>query len=114
MLSAASPRSDHTPGEGAAGRIAPLGRTRDVDPNSLGASEARNSNSHAKMASSFATSFITAQTRRKGMMEQQHTSIALEQMAVQELTSRMPGELLRPVHPASAQALRAYKPPTDT
>jgi hypothetical protein len=44
------------------------------------------------MASEFATSFETAQTRRKGMMEQQHTSIALEETAVQELASRMRGE----------------------
>src|SRR5260370_10070911 len=60
------------------------------------------------MASEFATSFETAQTRRKGMMEQQHTSIALEETAVQELASRMRGELLRPGDAYYEQALRVY------
>src|SRR6266478_2126607 len=58
------------------------------------------------MASEFATSFETAQTRRKGMMEQQHTSIALEETAVQELASRMRGALLRPGDADYEQALR--------
>src|SRR2546430_5167261 len=54
------------------------------------------------------TVYLTAQTRRKGMMEQQHTSIALEETAVQELVSRMRGALLRPGDAGYEQALRVY------
>ena len=41
-------------------------------------------------------------------MEQQHTSIALEETVVQELVSRMRGELLRPGDVGYEQALRVY------
>src|SRR3954451_16276875 len=46
--------------------------------------------------------------KRKGMMEQQYTSIALEETAVQELVSRMRGELLRPGDVGYEKALRVY------
>src|SRR5437588_3937612 len=42
------------------------------------------------------------------MMEQQHTSIALEETVVQELVSRMRGELLRPNDAGYEQAIRVY------
>src|SRR5436190_17508110 len=42
------------------------------------------------------------------MMEQQHTSIALEETVVQELVSRMRGELLRPSDAGYEQAIQVY------
>src|SRR5438874_2952693 len=54
------------------------------------------------------TAYLTVQTRRKGMMEQQHTPVALEETAVQELVSRMRGELLRPSDAGYEQAIRVY------
>src|SRR5256884_7628410 len=42
------------------------------------------------------------------MMEQQYTSIALEETEVQELVSRMRGELLRPGDAGYEQAIRVY------
>ena len=42
------------------------------------------------------------------MMEQQNTTIALKETAVQELVSRMRGELLRPGDADYAQACRVY------
>src|SRR5947209_3626780 len=42
------------------------------------------------------------------MMDQQYTSIALEETAVQELVSRMRGELLRPGDVGYEKALRVY------
>jgi FAD/FMN-containing dehydrogenase len=42
------------------------------------------------------------------MMEQQHTTVALEETAVQELASRMRGALLRPGDAGYEQALRVY------
>src|SRR5256714_10995260 len=54
------------------------------------------------------TVYLTTWTRRKGMLEQQHTSIALEETAVQELVSRMRGASLRPGDAGYEQALRVY------
>jgi hypothetical protein len=42
------------------------------------------------------------------MMEQQTTSVALKEMEVQELVSRMGGELCRPGDVGYEQALRVY------
>src|SRR5947199_683858 len=46
--------------------------------------------------------------KRKGMMEQQYTTVALEETAVQELVSRMRGALLRPGNADYEQALPVY------
>src|SRR5437868_15466104 len=52
--------------------------------------------------------YITTWTRRKGMLEQQNTPVALEETAIQELVSRMRGELLRPSDAGYEQAIRVY------
>src|SRR5438105_2653070 len=52
--------------------------------------------------------YTTTWTRRKGMLEQQNTPVALEETAIQELVSRMRGELLRPSDAGYEQAIRVY------
>src|SRR2546423_1650286 len=54
------------------------------------------------------TVYLTTWTRRKGMLEQQNTPVALEETAIQELVSRMRGELLRPSDAGYEQAIRVY------
>src|SRR5256886_3919353 len=54
------------------------------------------------------TVYLTTWTRRKGMLEQQNTPVALEETAIQELVSRMLGELLRPSDAGYEQAIRVY------
>src|SRR5437879_7178036 len=46
--------------------------------------------------------------KEKGMLEQQNTPVALEETAIQELVSRMRGELLRPSDAGYEQAIRVY------
>src|SRR2546428_8373000 len=52
--------------------------------------------------------YTTTWTRRKGILEQQHTPVALEETAIQELGSRLRGELLRPSDAGYEQACRVY------
>src|SRR5437016_9020129 len=52
--------------------------------------------------------YTTTWTRRKGMLEQKTTPVALEETAIQELVSRMRGELLRPSDAGYEQAIRVY------
>src|SRR5213595_2865576 len=54
------------------------------------------------------TVYLTTWTRRKGMLEQQNTPVALEETAIQELVSRMRGELLRPSDAGYEQAIQVY------
>src|SRR3989440_1400358 len=54
------------------------------------------------------TVYLTTWTRRKGMLEQQNTPVALEETAVQELVSRMRGELIRAGDAGYEQAARVY------
>src|SRR6516162_6614011 len=51
---------------------------------------------------------LTERTRRKVMMEQQNTSAALEETAVQELASHLRGTLLRPGDAGYEQARQVY------
>src|SRR5215472_10398179 len=51
---------------------------------------------------------LTERTRRKVMMEQQNTSAALEEPAVQELASHLRGALLRPGDAGYEQARQVY------
>src|SRR5438034_5971904 len=46
--------------------------------------------------------------KEKGMIEKQNTTVALEETVVQELVSRMRGELLRPSDAGYEQAIRVY------
>src|SRR5438067_312895 len=52
--------------------------------------------------------YTTTWTRRKGILEQQNNPVALEETAIQELVSRLRGELLRPSDAGYEQACRVY------
>src|SRR6266436_1831455 len=53
-------------------------------------------------------SLLNSMDKEKGIMEQQTTPVALKEMEVQELVSRMRGELLRPSDADYEQAIRVY------
>src|SRR2546426_5857472 len=53
-------------------------------------------------------SLLNSIDKEKGMIEKQNTTVALEETAVQELVSRMRGELLRSGDAGYEQALRVY------